>query len=102
MSVVEDRFSANVWAHGGLKPQRSLPEVDGFQFAPRVRAPTLMLGHRYDFAYPLEVSQRPLFRLVGVPADRKRHVVFDTSLVPAHADVAPTLDWLDRYLGAVH
>ena len=100
MSVVEDRFRANVWAHGGLKPQPSLPEVDAFHFAPRVRIPTLLLGGRYDFEYPVELSQVPLFRALGAPADQKRHVVFETGNVPK-ARIDLTVDWLDRYLGPV-
>jgi len=101
MSVVEDGFSATVWAHGGLKPQYSLPEVDAFHFAPRVRVPTLMLGTRFDFAYPLELSQLPLFQSVGMPADRKRLAVVETTGVPLTVHATPTLEWLDRYLGPV-
>jgi hypothetical protein len=100
MSAIEDRFSVNVWAFGGLKPQRSQPEVDSFHFAPRVRIPTLLLGGRYDFAYPLELAQVPLFRVLGVPAGLKRHVVFDSGYPGPPAEQArETIDWLDRQHG---
>jgi len=52
----------------GLEFQPTLPEVDPFNFAPRVRQPTLMLNGRYDFAFPVETSQLPLFQLLGTAA----------------------------------
>ena len=78
------------------------PEVDGLNFAPRVRAPVLMINGRYDFGAPFETNQLPLFRLLGSPAKDKKHVVFDSGHVPPWPDVVrETLDWLDRYLGPV-
>jgi dienelactone hydrolase len=99
ISVVEERLRVNVWAHGGLKPQRSLPEADSFHFAPRVRVPTLLVGGRYDFEYPLERAQLPLFRALRLPADQKRHVVVEARPVPSREEIEITLDWLDRHLG---
>ena len=52
--------------------------MDPFNFAPRVTMPVLMLNGRYDFAAPLETSQRPLFRLLATPAKDKRHVLFES------------------------
>ena len=43
------------------------PEVDGLNFAPRVRVPVLMVNGRYDFGVPFAVNQVPLFRLLGSP-----------------------------------
>ena len=78
------------------------PEVDGLNFAPRVRVPVLMVNGRYDFGAPFETNQLPLFRLLGSPAKDKKHVVFDSGHVPPWPDVVrETLDWLDRYLGPV-
>jgi eukaryotic-like serine/threonine-protein kinase len=78
------------------------PEIDPLNYAPRVRMPTLMLNGRYDFAIPVETSQRPLFLLLGSPAEDKRHTVLEYG----HAMVVDTvsreiLPWLDRYLGPV-
>ena len=78
------------------------PEVDLFNFAPRVRAATLMLNGRNDFVYESATSQQPLFRLLGTPARDKRHVQFDSGHIPPIQDVMrEVLDWFDRYLGPV-
>jgi hypothetical protein len=42
------------------------PEVNAIHFAPRSRVPTLMLNGENDFINPYEVSQKPLFDLLGV------------------------------------
>ena len=78
------------------------PEWDTLNYAPRIRIPTLMLSGRYDFEVPFETAQRPLFALLGTPAEDKRHKVFDTGHTLRIEDVAgEILPWLDRYLGPV-
>ena len=80
----------------------SAPEIDPLNYAPRVRIPTLMLNGRYDFESPFETAQRPLFDLLGSPAEHKRHTVFEKGHALPVEDVARTiLPWLDRYLGHV-
>ena len=37
-----------------------------------------MLNGRYDFESPFDTAQRPLFDLLGAPAEHKRHDVFET------------------------
>ena len=55
-----------------------------------------------DVAHPFGTSQQPLFRTLGTPAAKKRHVILDSGHVPPWPDVVrETLDWLDRYLGPV-
>ncbi len=79
-----------------------MPELDEFNFAPRVTTPTLMLNGRDDFRFPLEVSQRPMFQLLGPAPAHKRHVLFEGGHSPPRLPlVQPTLEWLDRYLGPV-
>jgi pimeloyl-ACP methyl ester carboxylesterase len=76
--------------------------MDAINYAPRVRIPTLMLNGRYDFETPTETAQRPLFELLGSPAEHKRHRVFETGHALPIDDVArEILPWLDRYLGPV-
>ena len=101
--AIEDRFKAAVLQGGGLASVRPLPEIDAFNFAPRVTMPVLMLNGRDDFAGSLETSQRPLFRLLGTPAKDKRHVLFESGHAgsPTHDLMKEILDWLDRYLGPV-
>jgi dipeptidyl aminopeptidase/acylaminoacyl peptidase len=100
VAAVEERFRTLVLVSGGARG--GLPEVTNLNFAPRVRVPVLMLNGRHDFIFPLDETQRPLFRLLGTPDADKKHVLFDSGHVPPYADVVrETLDWLDRYLGPV-
>ncbi|MGQ0720933.1 MAG: bifunctional serine/threonine-protein kinase/formylglycine-generating enzyme family protein [Candidatus Eiseniibacteriota bacterium] len=101
VGAVEPRLRTLVLVAAGL--DESAPEeVHGFNYAPRVRVPVLMINGRYDFASPFETNQQPLFRMLGTPAANKRHVVLDSGHVPPWPDVVrETLDWLDRYLGPV-
>ena len=100
MLALEPRLKAAVLVGGGFTLQRSLPEADGFNFAPRVATPVLMLNGRFDFLLPPSRSQEPMFRLLGSAGALKRHIVFESGHFPAHADIArETLNWLDQYLG---
>ncbi len=103
MAAVEDRVRLGIMLGGGLGPRDvALPEADPFNFAPYVRQPILMVNGRYDFLFPVETSQRPLFDLLGTPPLDKRHVVFETGHVPPNDLLTrEVLDWLDRYLGSV-
>ena len=104
VTALENRFKASILVSGGLDSYdpAGMPEVDELNFAPRVRTPTLMLNGRDDFRFPLELSQKPMFRFLGTKAGDKRHVLFDGGHIPGRlAPVKPTLEWLDRYLGPV-
>ncbi len=103
LAAVEDRVRLGIMLGGGLGPKDvALPEADPFNFAPYVRQPMLMVNGRYDFVFPVETSQRPLFDLLGTPPADKRHVVFETGHVPPNDLLTKeVLDWLDRYLGPV-
>jgi len=104
VTALDSRFKASILVAGGLGNYETggMPEIDDLNFAPRVRTPTLMLNGRDDFASPLEISQKPMFRLLGTKAEDKEHVLFDGGHSPGRLDpVKPTLEWLDRYLGPV-
>src|SRR6185436_20685561 len=61
--AVERRFKAAVLLSGGLgRPQQ--PEVDAWNFAPRVRVPVLMMNGRDDFMVPY-ANQQMLFDALG-------------------------------------
>jgi dienelactone hydrolase/predicted Ser/Thr protein kinase len=101
--AVERRIQCVVMLSGGSF-ERVPAEVDSWNFASMVKAPVLMVNGRDDFRFPLETSQRPMFRLLGTPEKDKRHVVLDGGhLSPAgRPDIMKEiLDWLDRYLGPV-
>ena len=72
-------------------------------FAPRSRVPTLMINGQNDFIRPFELSQAPLFRLLGAPDADKRHARLEGGHIPSDRReiIRETLDWLDRYLGPV-
>ena len=100
MLALESRFRTAVLAGGGFSPKKQFPELREVNFAPRVKTPVLMINGRYDFYFPVETSQQPMFRALGTPEKDKRHVLFDSGHVPPRNDVIrETLNWLDQYLG---
>ena len=102
LPALEDRIRVCVLVVGGFNLQKSLPEVDELNFAPRVKVPVLMLNGRFDFFYPVETSQLPMFRLLGTPKEHKRRVQYETGHnIPRTEGIRETLDWLDHYLGPV-
>ncbi|MGA7766120.1 MAG: SUMF1/EgtB/PvdO family nonheme iron enzyme [Candidatus Sulfotelmatobacter sp.] len=102
LTAVEPRLKASVLVGGGLPFEKLPSEIEPLNFAPRVKIPTLMLNGRDDFIYPVDSSQVPLFRLLGVPGSEKRHVTFESGhLPPFQPTVKESLDWFDRYLGPV-
>jgi hypothetical protein len=103
LTGIDSRMKASVLLGGGL-PSLPLPaEIDPLNFAPRIRAPTLMVAGRSDFLVPVELSQVPLFRLLGVAPEHKRHALFDGGHVPGQMPdvIREILDWFDKYLGPV-
>ena len=104
LAVGELRLKAVVLINSGLGFSRlNLAEADPFHFLPRLRVPTLVVGGRYDFIFPLETSMSPMFRLLGAPEKDKRLVLWEGGHVEPDRKiiVKETLDWFDRYLGPV-
>jgi predicted esterase len=102
--ALEDRFKVAVLSQGGLgRATVPLPEIDKFNFVPRVRVPVLMINSENDPIFPLETSQKPMFNLLGTPQKDKRHRTYN---LPGHGVYWGTcqeelFSWLDRYLGKV-
>jgi cephalosporin-C deacetylase-like acetyl esterase len=102
LPALEDRIRVCVLICPGFYLQKSLPEAAGLNFAPRVKVPVLMLNGRFDYIFPVEISQEPMFRLLGTPREQKRRVVYETGHdIPQNELIRESLDWLDRYLGPV-
>jgi eukaryotic-like serine/threonine-protein kinase len=100
--AVEPRIKVNVLVLGGLDFQRSLPEADVINFLPHVKQPTLMLNGRYDFFFPVQSSQEPLYRFLGSKKEEKKHLIYDTGHnIPRNELIKEMLNWLDEYLGSV-
>ncbi|MEX2530553.1 MAG: protein kinase [Gemmatimonadota bacterium] len=98
--AVEPRIHAAVLNVGGLSLTGRLPEVDEINFVPRVTIPVLMINGEHDIVFPYEVSQRPMFELLGTDPEHKRHYLSPAShIVPQDEVIRETLDWFDRYLG---
>jgi pimeloyl-ACP methyl ester carboxylesterase len=69
-----------------------------------MKKPVLMVNGRYDYTFPVDKAQDPLFRMLGTPPDEKKHVVLDTphDVTEQRGDlVKVVLGWLDQYLGRV-
>jgi dienelactone hydrolase len=102
--AAEPRFRVAVLAAGGFPLMQSLPEVKEISFAPRVTIPVLMVNGRHDRVFPLETSQKPMFRFLGTPGQEKKHIVYDAGhvLVEARSQLkSDVLAWLDEHLGPV-
>ena len=105
--ALEPRLRAGIFVVGGFWLGRSLPEVDPFNFAPRVKVPVLMLNGEQDFIFPKSSSQEPMFDLLGTPKEDKVHTVIPDaghSIEGTHRSrvMREILDWLDKYLGPVN
>jgi dienelactone hydrolase len=103
MAAVEPRVKVVVLSSGGVIGNE-LPEVNSWNFAPRVTIPVLMLNGRDDFLFPVESNQKALFRALGTKEPDKKHVLFDgghRNLVTRPDLIGEMLDWFDRYLGPV-
>lgn len=99
--AVEDRVIASVLVSGGLKGF-GRPESNEINYVTRIKTPTLMLNGKYDVNFPIETSAKPMFDLLGTPAEHKQLLVFEAShLPPKKETVKESLSWLDRYLGKV-
>jgi hypothetical protein len=61
-----------------------------------------MVNGKYDFFFPLQTSQIPLFRALGTKEPDKVHRLFDgghRNLITRPDLIGEILDWFDRYLG---
>ncbi|HLG98476.1 MAG TPA: protein kinase [Bryobacteraceae bacterium] len=109
--AVDSRFRAAVLHDGGLVVLRNLlsaplmPEVNQAPFAARVKVPVLMINGTFDNIFPPDIAQKPMFDLFATPANQKRYVQLSTAHGVLADDrprvVRETLDWFDKYLGAV-
>jgi dienelactone hydrolase/predicted Ser/Thr protein kinase len=102
--ALEPRIKAAVLADGAFPSSRGRPEADPLNFAPRVKIPVLMINGRYDFVFPADKVQEPMFRAFGTPERDKRHVLLDTThyaMVARNDVVREVLGWFDKYLGPV-
>ena len=101
-AAVEDRIKAVVMLDGGFYNEKPLPGTDAVDFAPHLKAPTLLIAGKFDWIFS---GKEALLRLLGAPAADKKAVTFDTAhdVSAQRADmVREVVTWLDRYLGKVN
>ena len=98
--AVEPRLSLALLNVGGFYLQEALPEADPANFVARVRIPVLMLNGRFDFFFPTETSQEPMFRALGTPVEHKRRVVYEAShSIPRNELIKEFVGWMEKYWG---
>ena len=102
LPAMEPRLKVLVLVSPGFYLQKRRPEVDQINFAPRIKVPVLMINGRFDFLFPVDSSQEPMYRSFGTPPNLKRRIVYDTGHdIPRVDEIKESLDWLDRFQGPV-
>lgn len=103
-TVAQSRLKTVILLDGGYFLFHQPTGGDQADFVPRLKAPVLMVNGRYDYDFPPDQAQDPMFRMLGTPDADKRHVMFDTPHdVRGQRTqlVKVVLEWLDKYLGRV-
>ena len=93
--AIEKRFKTGVLFVGGISLDDVREEIQPEKYAARIKTPTLLLNGRYDFYFPYQSSQLPLYNLMDLNDNNKRHVVVDYAhYVPMHIVRDETLKWI--------
>lgn len=101
-AAVEDRIKTVVMLDGGFYNEAPLPGTDQADFAPHLKAPTLLIAGRFDWIF---LGKDALLRMLGTPAMDKKVVLFDTAhdVSEQRGDlIREVVAWFDRYLGKVN
>ena len=100
--AVEPRFKAGIYHLGGLQNFKPFPEVDVFNYCPRVTQPVLMLHGRFDPSRPYKESLLPTYELLGtLEKDKDLKLYNEAHMVPKKEFIKESLAFLDRYFGKV-
>ena len=103
-ALLQDRLCTAIFLDGGYFLVPAPHGIDQADFAPRMKKPVLMVNGRYDYTFPVETAQNPLFHMLGTPTADKRHIILETPhdvTEDRPVLVREVLAWLDRYLGRV-
>jgi len=98
LCAIDDRIKIGVLYVAGLYQQECQLEVEQYVYTPNITIPVIMLNGKYDFFFPLETSQNPMYDLIATPTEHKRRYVYETGHnVPEENLVKEILAWLDTY-----
>lgn len=99
--AVEPRIRSVVYIGGGIwnYGNSPLPEIDEWNFAPRVAKPVLMLTGRFDEEIPFEPWGRDLYELL--PGPKRLELIESGHLPPVEIRNPLISEWLDETLGPV-
>ena len=101
--TAEPRFKAAVLLSLGYSPAGYLPDVDSWNYAPRVKVPVLMLSGEDDSMAPMKTSQIPMFNALGTSIKVYKHYPGGHVDYINHEEVIQeALKWLDKYLAPVN
>ncbi len=101
IEAVERRLKAGVLLAGSINGL-GRPEINDINYISRVKIPTLIMNGVYDTLNPFEMSIKPMFDLLGTPAEHKKLITYETDHIPpVNEMIKETLAWLDKYLGPV-
>jgi serine/threonine protein kinase/predicted esterase len=101
--AIEERIKLGILLVGGFNINRAYSEVTEINFAPRVKAPVLMINGRYDVVFPLETSVNPMFEVLGSSDKELKLLDAGHNLPLTHRNTVRSyvLDWLDKHWGPV-
>ncbi len=78
------------------------PEVDPFNFLPRVRTPILIMNSRYADYFPYRTNLLPMLEHLGTPDGHKRLLIGPYAQSVQFYEIAREVGpWFDEYLGSV-
>ena len=101
VEAVEERLKTGVLLGGSINGL-GRPEIKDINYVGRVKMPTLMMNGIYDTLQSYETMIKPMFDLLGTPAENKKLFTTETDHIPpVNEFIKETLAWLDKYLGPV-
>jgi dienelactone hydrolase len=98
MIPIEPRIKRAVLLVAGLEFEEAKPEVEAASYTPFIKVPILMLNGKYDYFFPSETSQKPMFELIGTNKNDKYWYLHESShTVPLDEFTKKVKIFLDKY-----
>ena len=96
---LDERVKSAVLLVAGLEFQKCKKEVDAHYYTRRIKIPTIMLNGKFDQYFPYETSQIPMYKLIDVKEENKKHFIYESGhYVPRNELIKQHLEWLNKYL----